>query len=217
MNRFYVYQFLRSHDSPNGPAGSPYYIGKGRGKRAWWGSDRTTPRPTDPSCISIIQDNLCENDALQLEMLLIFLHGRVDNGTGILHNRTDGGEGTTGIVPSPETRAIWSRQRMGNKRLLGFKFSEESKKLMSQKRLGIPLSPETRVNISKGLTGLPKSEQHKNNMSKARTGVPINNKHNKGRLGQSHLKETKKKMAEKRRQWWLNKKSRTTTEVISLP
>ena len=91
--KFYVYAYLRSSTSINGPVGSPYYVGKGTRKRAWSNVKRSIPRPSDKENIKIIASGMNENDAFQLEVLLIFLHGRVDVRTGILHNRTDGGEG----------------------------------------------------------------------------------------------------------------------------
>lgn len=38
---------------------------------------------------------MSEADAFQAEMLNIYLYGRIDQGTGCLRNRTDGGEGIT--------------------------------------------------------------------------------------------------------------------------
>lgn len=46
--------------------------------------------------ICVISKKISEDDALQLEILLIKSLGRIDNDTGILANHTDGGEGTVG-------------------------------------------------------------------------------------------------------------------------
>jgi len=95
-NIFYVYKYLRSKASKNGLAGSPYYIGKGRGKRASRKANHYVPVPTNAKNIAIVSEGMSELDALQLEMLLIHFYGRVDLGTGCLNNMTDGGDGITG-------------------------------------------------------------------------------------------------------------------------
>jgi hypothetical protein len=53
--------------------------------------------------IQIIQDNLNENEAFNLECKLIAQYGRKDLGTGILRNMTDGGEGVSGRIDTQET------------------------------------------------------------------------------------------------------------------
>jgi NUMOD3 motif len=93
MENFYVYQYIRSNSGKHGSAGSPYYVGKGSGRRAWSRNHNTKP-PKNPARVEIIRDGMNEADALQAEMLLIHLHGRIDKGTGCLWNRTDGGEFT---------------------------------------------------------------------------------------------------------------------------
>ena len=62
---FYVYQYLREN-------GTPYYIGKGSGNRAWkkWSKKDVKP-PKDASRIVIVEDNLSEDDAFRLECELI--------------------------------------------------------------------------------------------------------------------------------------------------
>ena len=90
MNIYYVYQYLREDSTP-------YYIGKGSGKRAW-SRNRVVPLPTDPAYIEIIKTDLSEQEAYDLEKQLILHYGRKNNGTGILRNLTDGGEGSTGVV-----------------------------------------------------------------------------------------------------------------------
>ena len=98
---FYTYAYLRSKTSKTAEAGTPYYIGKGHGNRAY-GHHRRTPVPKDKSKIIILKENLSEQEAFAYEKELIKFYGRKDLGTGILMNWTDGGEGTSN--PSQETR-----------------------------------------------------------------------------------------------------------------
>jgi hypothetical protein len=84
--RFYVYEYLRED-------GTPYYIGKGKGNRAYCKHDDIiVPRYKDR--IHVIIDDLSEDEAYELEKGLITHYGRLDNNTGILENYTDGGKGT---------------------------------------------------------------------------------------------------------------------------
>ena len=91
MRMYYVYQYTRTD-------GTPYYIGKGTGFRAY---SKRTYRPLDKKRIQILVKDLSEQEAFLLEKKLIKKYGRQDIGTGTLKNKTDGGEGGS---KSPATR-----------------------------------------------------------------------------------------------------------------
>jgi len=80
---FYTYLYLR-YD------GTPYYVGKGSGNRAFSSQHRVKP-PTNTTRI-MIQEFPSEQDAFEAEKFLIAYYGRIDQGTGCLRNLTDGGE-----------------------------------------------------------------------------------------------------------------------------
>ena len=92
---YYVYAYLRSNDSTTAKAGTPYYIGKGVGKRAYK-SHGKLPVPKDKSLIVMLESNLSETEAFNLEQSYIQQYGRKNIGTGILLNLTNGGEGSSG-------------------------------------------------------------------------------------------------------------------------
>lgn len=130
---FYVYAFLRSSASNTGPRLSPYYIGKGQGQRAYCKHRCGAPRPTDLSFIVFVQKGLTEEEAFDLEKYCIALYGRVDLGTGILHNLTDGGEGRSGFTVSEDVRRRIADAQKGEKSYhFGKNLSENTKKKISE-------------------------------------------------------------------------------------
>lgn len=96
LRGYYVYAYIRNKSSSNGAAGTPYYIGKGKGRRAW--AKHSVSLPPEPWRIVVISQGLTDVGAIALERRLIRMWGRLDLGTGCLYNLTDGGEGTSGRV-----------------------------------------------------------------------------------------------------------------------
>ena len=99
---YYTYAYLREDRTP-------YYIGKGRGRRIH-STKRIVKPPKDKSRIIFLKENLTEEEAFKHEKYMIAVFGRKDNGTGILRNLTDGGEGASN-QGTPEQRRESARKR----------------------------------------------------------------------------------------------------------
>jgi len=106
MNNYYTYAYLRED-------GTPYYVGKGCGRRVYHKNHYTSIPPKDR--ILILKQNLSEEDAFKHEVYMIDVFGRQDKGNGVLRNRTDGGEGTSGTVLSDETKRKIGAANSGQK------------------------------------------------------------------------------------------------------
>jgi len=102
---FYTYAYLREDKTP-------YYIGKGKDNRCFIKSKtESVSPPKDKSRIIFLKQNLTEQEAFKHEKYMIAVFGRKDNGTGILRNLTDGGDGVSGYIPSESVRK--ARRRHG--------------------------------------------------------------------------------------------------------
>lgn len=167
-NRFYTYAYLREDRTP-------YYVGKGSGKRIYSKQKGEIKPPKDKSRIIFLKQNITEEDAFKHERYMIAVFGRKDLGTGILHNRTDGGEGISGFFWNEEQRKRKGELQKGDKHhFYGKSLSEEHKKKLSEALKGEKnhnykksFSQEIREKMSLSKKGKPLSEEHKRKLSEA--------------------------------------------------
>ena len=152
---YYVYSYLREDCSP-------YYIGKGSGNRAYTKGPKEVKPPKDKSRVRILKENLTEEDAFLVEKLYILMFGRKDLDTGILRNKTDGGDGASGTIVSPETR------RKRSERMKGVKRPQWIYDKIAASNRGKKASAETRAKLSAAGKNRKCSEEHKRKVSETK-------------------------------------------------
>jgi hypothetical protein len=129
MNNYYTYAYLREDRTP-------YYIGKGKDRRAYSKVNRKVNVPPKDRII-FLKQNITEEESFKHEVYMIAILGRKDLGTGILRNLTNGGDGTSGAI-------AWNK---------GGKCSEEWRRKISESQKGRCLSQEHRKKLSESAKG----------------------------------------------------------------
>lgn len=133
-----MYQYLKDN-------GDIYYVGKGSKSRYREShSDVTVPKKTN---IQFVETNMSEDDAYTLEEQLTRRYGLLIEGTGLLENKVHGGKSSH--IPS----------------FTGYKHTEKTKQLISEKNKGKIRTAKHKANYSK-----PKTAEHAENIRKANLG-----------------------------------------------
>lgn len=172
---FYSYLWLRRKDL------TPYYAGKGKGRRGFHSHSHTVKCPTEKWRI-LVFPHATEADAFEHERFLVAIFGRRDNGTGILRNLSDGGDkpplpqkghglGCKRGPFTPEHSRRLSESLRGNKNNLGKKASlDKCVKIAAANRKRGPRSAETKQKIRLAKLGTKLSMETRHRMSLAHNG-----------------------------------------------
>lgn len=178
---YYTYAYLRED-------GTPYYIGKGKGDRAYRKVGKPCATPKDKSKIIQLKTNLTEEEAFNHERYMIFILGRKDLGTGILLNKSDGGEGRSGYIPTEEVKRNLSERMSGENNPLYGKRGKDSP------RYGKKHTQETKDKIKNSLKGNVISQKCREVVSEKNKVNQLGEKNSF--YGRKHTEESKKKMRE---------------------
>lgn len=136
-NIYYVYEYIREDNTP-------YYIGMGHANRI--NELHKNVKTPSKQFRNLVEQNISEKDALDLERQLTKKYGLLKDGTGILENKIHGGHA------SPRG-------------MLGKQQKEESKLKISTSNTGKIRTEEHKENYSK-----PKTAEHAEKIRQANIG-----------------------------------------------
>jgi len=179
MNRFYVYEHIRSD------TGAVFYVGKGKGNRhsskcnrnQYWHNVVNKAGGFD---LRIVCEDKCEELILLAEMEKISQLRSL----GIkLVNVTDGGEGTTGLKHSEKSKRLMSEKLKGMSRKhtpesiekirranTGIVFSDERKEKLRQKALNRKMPAHVRHILDERMKSFAHSEETKKHLRQINIG-----------------------------------------------
>jgi NUMOD3 motif-containing protein len=193
---FYTYLWFRENSLP-------YYVGKGKGDRAFVSDGHGVHRPKDKARI-LIQNWESEEKAFEMEKWWIAFYGRKDLGTGCLRNLTDGGEGPSGFSESIRSKmstsqkAAFAAGRIHG--MLGKRHTEESKQKNAEAHRGKKHTKETCHKMSNSRKGHETSEAVRSKISASNMGHGFTpetlEKMRKAKLGRSLSEEHKQALRE---------------------
>ena len=158
-NNWYVYRHIRLDKN------EPFYIGIGN-KKNYARAYQIRPDRRNSIWykiflkteikIEIILDGLTKTQASAKEQDFIKLYGRIDLGSGVLCNMTDGGDGVWNCLRSDETKEKIRQSKIGDK----------------NPNFGKTPSKETLLKRIEALTGQKRSEEvkHKQSLSTIKSG-----------------------------------------------
>lgn len=203
---FYVYVWLRED-------GSPYYVGKGQGRRGYIKATHRFPPPTSVDRI-IIQEYETEEDALLAEKFLVEYYGRENRKQGTLLNLTDGGEKVPpparGIKRSEETKKKISEALKGNTNgsfTAGKPWTDEHREKHKKAMKNRNIPPESRLKMGSN-RGKTMSKENLSALIAVNTGRVVSeetkNKISLANTGKTRNEETKSKL----REAWVRRRKR---------
>ena len=185
MKKYYVYVHTRND------TGEVFYVGKGKGRRAWWkdGRNKHWNAVVDKHGyeVHIWKDELTEEQAFEVEKERIAFYGQKN-----LCNYTIGGDGASGAKKT-EVQKLHMKTKM-----LGRKFSDET--LEKMKFAASQRTKETRQKQANAIRGRKHTEEHKKKISAAGVGrIPTEETRKKisdFHKGKPKSEEAVKKMAQ---------------------
>lgn len=193
MTDFYVYVHRKKATN------EVFYVGKGQGDRKSSVDSRNkfwkNLTKKYKYVIEIVENNLQEWAAFELEKNLIALYGRRDLKEGPLVNLTDGGEGASGHVWTDELkqwRSNKTKEQMS---------SMDMRKVLRERKLGKKLTEETCLNFSKVAKDTwDRSKERKENLSermknKWKEDIDFKKKMSLKAKSLKHTKEAKQKIS----------------------
>jgi hypothetical protein len=209
---YYTYAYIR-------PDGTPYYIGRGKGNRAFDISHRVKVPSKDR--VLFLKQNLTYSEATDHEVYMIAVLGRKDLGTGILRNLTSGGEGRLG--PKSRSECIKISESLKGRRLspehaekarkarLGKPHSPETKKIMSEQRVG-----NTHASGGKGYKWWNNGVKQTKSENCPGEGWFLGKLYGVGFGGNTHSEDLCRKFSEdrKNRRHWVNKENKTKFQEV---